>query len=219
MFYVYFHLRPNGVPFYVGKGLKRRATNLTRFRNQHHQNVVDKYGKDNIQVMMFPCASEEEALAKEVRSIERLRHLGLTLCNITDGGEGASGFKHSEEAKRRMSEQRKGMIISEAQRQAIRDANLGTKRSLETRLSLSTKALARDPVSDATKEKLSKALTGRGFSATTRSKLSEALKGKPKSEAAKQAMRKAWKTRAPITEETRAKMRAAALARKTNVTK
>jgi glutathione peroxidase-family protein len=36
--------------------------------------VVNKYGKEDIQVFLFPCESEEQAFADEIQQIAQLRY-------------------------------------------------------------------------------------------------------------------------------------------------
>lgn len=82
----------------MGKGRGDRAYGLFR-RNAHHRNTVKKYGAKNIKIFVFPCASEREALENEVQQIAQLRQEGITLCNVTNGGEGTSGFTMSPKSK------------------------------------------------------------------------------------------------------------------------
>ncbi len=89
-FYTYLHCKPDGTPFYVGKGFGNRALNLTRRRNPFHQAIVAKYGKENIRVFVFECDSEERALSDEIIQIADLRRAGYNLCNQTEGGDGVS---------------------------------------------------------------------------------------------------------------------------------
>lgn len=96
MFYVYLHCRPDGTPFYVGKGHGRRAYNMQYRRNPHHLNIIAKYGAENIIVELFPVATEAEAFTLECQKIAELRAAGLALANQTDGGEGCSGRAASE---------------------------------------------------------------------------------------------------------------------------
>jgi hypothetical protein len=44
--------------------------------------------------------------------IDKYKKLGIKLVNITSGGEGVSGLKHSSDAKKKMSEKAKGKIIT-----------------------------------------------------------------------------------------------------------
>lgn len=105
-FYTYLHCKPDGEPFYVGKGIRstckdnytKRSHNFTK-RNAYHKNIVAKYGKENIGVFVFPCESEEQAFLNEIQQIAQLRRDGYELCNLTDGGEGSSGRKGSEKQK------------------------------------------------------------------------------------------------------------------------
>ena len=61
--YAYIHCKPDGIPFYVGKGKYRRATYLGE-RNQHHKNIVNKYGPANILKGKLECSSD--AIAYEL---------------------------------------------------------------------------------------------------------------------------------------------------------
>ncbi|HEX8894457.1 MAG TPA: hypothetical protein VF783_14095 [Terriglobales bacterium] len=99
-YYTYIHCKPDGAPFYVGKGREYRAL-LSGKRNIHHQRIVAKYGEENIGIFIFPCESEERALADEMQQIAQLRKEGYELANMTDGGEGHSGLKWTEERRKR----------------------------------------------------------------------------------------------------------------------
>lgn len=130
-FYTYLHCRPNGDPFYVGKGRGKRCFNFSR-RNPHHKNIVAKYGAENIGVFVFECASERQAFDDEIHQIKQLRAEGFVLANITDGGDGVSGLskKISDKQKALLSKKMMGnknalgyrhtpeslMKLSEAQR-------------------------------------------------------------------------------------------------------
>lgn len=146
----YLHCRPDGTPFYVGKGRLSRARQLRRSRNRHHQAVVDKYGEANIGVFCFPCTSEVEAMEDEKQQIAQLRKEGYVLCNMTDGGEGFTGGRHSEEYKRRLSDAwrgnqntkgrtpwNKGVSPSPEQVEKQRAKATGKKHSEETKAKMS----------------------------------------------------------------------------------
>lgn len=131
---VYVHMKPDLTPFYVGKGVEKRARNLhhlIRKTNTWHRNVVAKYGVENIIVEVLECSSEAEAFAREVMVIRALRNAGVVLTNLTDGGEGVSGRKHSEATKKRLSEHFKGRPISEKHAAVLRAAATGRKMSEE----------------------------------------------------------------------------------------
>jgi hypothetical protein len=99
-FYTYLHCRPDGTPFYVGKGFGNRAYHIERNRNPHHRHIVAKYGAMNIRVYIFECDSETQALTDEIHQIAQLRAEGHNLANITNGGDGVSGLVHSEKTRR-----------------------------------------------------------------------------------------------------------------------
>lgn len=92
-FYAYVHMKPDMVPFYVGKGTLKRANTLgKRGRNEWHRRVVEKHGRRNIIIEVIKCKTEAEAFAREQMTIRALRASGVVLCNLTNGGEGASGI-------------------------------------------------------------------------------------------------------------------------------
>ena len=103
----YLHCRPDGTPFYVGKGTHKRMRSLET-RNPYHGNIVKKHGKDNILVGGLECSSEETALELEKGLIKCLKRMGIQLANMTDGGEGTSGYIHTDTAKTKMSKSRLG---------------------------------------------------------------------------------------------------------------
>lgn len=91
-YFAYLHCKPDGTPFYVGKGGRRRSKTLKR-KNQFHQNILNKYGKENILVIRIKCPTEETAFELEKSLIQYLRSFGHKLANMTSGGEGSSGWK------------------------------------------------------------------------------------------------------------------------------
>lgn len=99
-FYVYLHFTPNGDPFYVGKGSGLRSHDLNG-RNKYHKRIVKKYG---IEILVFQRDSEQDAFNTEITWIKVLRDAGYKLCNCTDGGEGVSGYEHSIETKKLLSD-------------------------------------------------------------------------------------------------------------------
>lgn len=106
----YTHARPDGRIFYVGKGTRKRATNLDR-KNRGHRAIVRKYGKDKIKIRFFSCVSETAAFEKEKQLIRRYRKLGIKIVNFSEGGEGNSGYRYTEAQKKKFSERLKNPAV------------------------------------------------------------------------------------------------------------
>jgi len=106
VFYTYAHVKPDGEIFYIGKGKERRAWDK-RNRNPYWHNIVNKYGYEV--KILADSIDEELALLCEIEAIDIYNRRGFKLCNITIGGDGFCGGKHTEEAKKKMSLQRKGL--------------------------------------------------------------------------------------------------------------
>lgn len=102
MAYVYKHIRlDSGETFYVGigndKNYKRANKKYQRTKIWH--NIVKKAGY-KVEII-FDNITWEEACQKEIELIEyygRRDNGSGTLVNMTDGGEGIPGFKHSKES-------------------------------------------------------------------------------------------------------------------------
>lgn len=95
MFYTYVHFRKDdGKPFYVGKGKGNRYLRKND-RTFYWENVVSKHGLD-AQIMAH-WATEAEAFQHEKFLIECFKDMGIQLVNMTDGGEGTSGWMPSEQ--------------------------------------------------------------------------------------------------------------------------
>jgi predicted GIY-YIG superfamily endonuclease len=173
----YTHAHPDGSVFYVGKGTEKRAR-LLKGRNQHHANIVRKYGVENIIVGWVECESEEQAFGLEKHLIATCKEIGIKLCNQTDGGEGMSN--PSEETRAKLSDARKGKIVGVETRAKISVASKGKIISAETRIKMSD-ARKGKILGAETRAKLSAASKGRKHpprSDECRAKLSAASKGK-----------------------------------------
>lgn len=168
--YAYVHARPNtgnakGI-FYVGKGTKQRHVDFYH-RNKHHMRITAKYGQENILVGKIECSTADTAFLLEVGLIKCLRRMGVKLANKSDGGEGASGMKHTQETKDLLSKQRKGKSMSEEAKRKLSATNTGKKRGPTGK-----------KMSDETKKKISDAKTGKRHTLEARQKISEAGKGR-----------------------------------------
>lgn len=158
IFYVYLLRRPDKIwadgkaqPFYVGKGSGNRVrVHLWRKGcNPYKENVVQKIiamGMEVISEKVYEDLSEEEAFEKERELIKfygRENNGTGILCNMTDGGEGTSGWELSDETKDKMSNSHLG------------DKNINYGK----------------PRSDSVKNKISLATTGRKLPKETLDKL------------------------------------------------
>ena len=108
LFYVYILARPNGKPFYVGKGCKRRvlshATEARRgcaCRKCQVIRAIWKSGKEVNHYIVFTTDNELEALAYEKETIAL--HGRDNLCNQSDGGQGLSNPKEVTRLKKKES--------------------------------------------------------------------------------------------------------------------
>lgn len=90
-------------------GHKHAATNKSNAHNKwdYHlpvHNWMRKHGVDNIEYVVLEVAPESyEIDALEVEWIYLLRERGLADLNLSTGGGGSSGWKHTDEAKQKMS--------------------------------------------------------------------------------------------------------------------
>lgn len=95
-FYAYIHCKPDGVPFYVGKGHGNRYRSV-KDRSEWHRRIVKNHGTPL--VALLECSSEATAFELEKGLIRCLRRSGVVLCNLTDGGEGTTGHTVSPESR------------------------------------------------------------------------------------------------------------------------
>jgi len=135
MYYTYAYLREDGSPYYIGKGTGRRIDSV------NHRVALPP--KERRQILRDNL-SEEEAFAHEKYLIEFYgrKDLGTgILINMSDGGEGDSGYKHSEERREKMSKAMKGRPKSEEwkarMREIMKGKNVGKVRTEEQRRSIS----------------------------------------------------------------------------------
>jgi len=126
-FYTYAYLREDRTPYYIGKGQGRRISNRRKGEI--------KPPKDKTRVIFLKQnITEEEAFKHEIYMIAVFGRIDLgtgILRNRTNGGEGMSGFTHSEETRSKISEKNKGKKRTEEQKQKLREAQ--KNQSEETR--------------------------------------------------------------------------------------
>lgn len=136
-YYVYEYLREDNTPYYVGKGKNGR------WYSPQHQ--VPRPPKDRIR-FVAKNLTEKEAFDLEVKLISTYgrKDIGTgILRNMTDGGEGHSGYVLSEETKQKISNSLIGKEQSEETKQKRANALRGQKRTHEHRKRQSEAAKAR----------------------------------------------------------------------------
>jgi hypothetical protein len=194
MFFVYLHKKGDtGEPFYVGKGTGKRIY-FHSGRNQWWHNIVAKHGIAYEFLGYFEL--EVDAFAYEKDRIAFYRSEGYTLCNLTDGGEGASGRVLSEESRAKM--------IASAKAKPAQSQEARTKRSQ------SMSGRVRSPEHCAA---LSEVQKGKPHSSEHTAKVALARLGMKLSDETKARMSASSKTRPPISEETRQRLRDVAVLR------
>ena len=100
MYYIYQHrsVDTNEI-FYIGKGKGRRFCNQSK-RSEYWKNYVAKHGF--VPEIIKDGLDEELAFLAEAECIDAYKRRGIKLINLTNGGEGASGYKHTEKHKAKM---------------------------------------------------------------------------------------------------------------------
>jgi len=113
-FYVYNLIDPvNNIVFYIGKGCKYRyyehirkvKKNEIPNNNLHLFNKIKKIinlGHDVKVLFIKKNITEKEAFELEINEIKKAKKNNIKLCNLTNGGEGASGYIPTEEYKLKM---------------------------------------------------------------------------------------------------------------------
>jgi hypothetical protein len=191
--YVYTLTDPrNGLPFYVGKGhgkrcefhldeakyyTKRKSKKLNKIRK------LMSLGMQPIITKVEENVSDEQAIDFECLLIAEMRDIGIPLTNMTDGGDGAKGYRHTEEHLKYVSELFKGRVVSEETKQKMRKPRSEEGRANIAKARLTT---AYRP-SEETKRKTSEALLGRPSpmkdrkqTEESKAKMSAMRKGLPK---------------------------------------
>lgn len=100
-FVLYRHIRPDkNEIFYIGIGTRERSVDFRRARNKHWRHIFEKNKRQiEVEVILDELTWEEACvLEKWWIAFYGRSDLGKgTLCNLTDGGEGAYGRKKSQE--------------------------------------------------------------------------------------------------------------------------
>lgn len=148
-YYVYIYLNEDGAPYYVGMGKGRRY-----FQKHIYAEIPPRE-----QIVIEDNLTEEQAWDREIELIALYGRKNLNtgpLLNLTSGGMAArSGWNHSEESRRKISEGLKGKKRTAEQKknykgtttsewaEKIRQANIGRKDSEERKQKMRLSKMAR----------------------------------------------------------------------------
>ena len=150
---------------YIGKTIKtidfRFKQHISRSQKSktHLHNAMRKYGTEAFTITELESGfnSEDDLNEAEIRYISELS----PQYNMTDGGEGTSGFTftQSEESRKKIREFHKGNPKSEEHKRKISEALKGRNRSEETKKKISEYRKGKT-LSEETKKKIGKAKRG-----------------------------------------------------------
>ncbi len=184
-YYVYHYLREDGTPYYVGKGKADRA---------YKPHNVPVPPADRI-IFVARDLTESQALQLEIENIafygRKDNNTGI-LRNLTNGGEGASGFVHNEQTKNTMR-----LIKTGKSRKPFSESHIANMKKAQSNRS------------DETKARMSEARKGKSKTQEHRNKISIANKQRIVTRETKDKIRKA-NTGKILSEDTKEKLRIAA---------
>jgi len=176
---------------YVGqtsKDLNIRWEEHTRIRSRpfcsYLYNAICKYGSENFIIQpLVIIGTKWEANLYEQGLIKAFGTKAPNGYNLTEGGDGGTGYVFTDEQRRKVSEGQKGHKISEKTREKLLERNKGNTFSLGSKMS------------EEHRLKLININTGSKMTGEARHKMSEAHKGKKHTEETKRKMSEAAKRR------------------------
>jgi hypothetical protein len=137
MAYVYRHIRlDKNEPFYIGVACNKKNNYLRAYekstRSEWWKKIVAKT-EYKVEII-FDDLTKEEAKQKEIEFIKLYGRSDLnlgTLVNMTDGGDGLINRVFTLEYRAKLSNAAKNRVMSEAQKEKLRQLRLGTTISQE----------------------------------------------------------------------------------------
>ena len=173
--------------------------------------AIEKYGEESFEIQPLASAIDNIENLKELEKvlIEQCQTLVPNGYNLTAGGDGVFGYKHTKEQRQKITESRKGYVCSEETKARMSKSHTGENNHFYGK-----------EHSEETKKRISDAKKGcvgpwqgKQRDEETREKISESLKGrappnkgKVYSEEQRKKLSEAQKNRKPITEETKKKL-------------
>jgi len=181
IYYVYFYLREDFTPYYVGKGKNKRM-----YSSNHR--IKPPKDKNKIIIVQDNLTELQSFILERyyIRWFGRKDNSTGILRNMTDGGEGASGTIISEKTRKQISQRLKGRVRTPEHSKKLSESLLGKQHSENTKQKLRESWITRK-LTDYTgpnkgklfteewKQKLRKP---KNLSDEQRKKMSDRLKGK-----------------------------------------
>jgi hypothetical protein len=185
IYYIYQYLREDMTPYYIGKGCNNRI-------NEAHNVALPIKER---RVIIADKLSEKEAFDLEIELIAKYGRNDLgtgILRNQTNGGDGASGYRYTEERKQEYSKRmiqtnakrkQDGWKYPESARKAISEMQKGKPKPKGWVDNVAAALNARDEEKKAEwKSKIAATKIGKPRSEETKAKLRSAYKKPPKTE-------------------------------------
>ena len=150
---------------YIGKTIynleerKKGHLKVRYTRNYPFYNAINKYGLESfIWETIYICNDENELNKMEMYFIQELNTLHPNGYNLSLGGDGQSGFKHSEESRRKISKNNwmRGLPKERHPMYGKHHTN-----EAKEKMSRARKGVSTGPHSEETKAKLSKSKLGK----------------------------------------------------------
>lgn len=180
-FYTYAYLREDRTPYYIGKGEGKRAYLRHRVSVPPIERIL----------ILKRNLTEKEAIKHEIYMIAAFGRkddgTGI-LRNLTNGGEGISGFKHSKETKIKIANASRNRTHTEETKNKLSKLNIGKKLSEETKQKIREKRALQE-FTEEHKRKIRKALTGKKRPPEVIEKIKKGRTGIKHTEEAKQKIK------------------------------
>lgn len=190
--WIYFLCDDNLRVRYIGKtsSLECRVSRYRHPRTMvHRDNWLRQMIRENrsVTIALVEQCNQENWIEREKHWIQFAKSKNWDITNLTDGGEGPSGRKYTmtEEHKRAISEAKKGnVVVSEQQKETLRQHNLGKKRTESMKKLISQSLIGNQ------RAKGSKAWVGRKHSEESKRRMSEAAKKRVRQKHSEESKRK-----------------------------
>lgn len=181
--FVYRVTGPTGI--YIGKTSEperrwRVHRRLAQKPTTHFHRALALYGAENFTFELIASSrNSDDALACERTIIANEKACGSVLYNKTEGGEGVTGMRHSEDAKARMSAAKKGIPKDPAVVARAAATRTGRKLSAEhIAKRTATRLLRKHKHTEEAKRRISMAKKGIAWSDDIRARMAKAAAAK-----------------------------------------